>query len=699
MKGGRSHFFPILGKSVTVPLSSALLCACLTGGCRGGEQPDAAGGRRTAVRPSILLVTLDTTRADAIGPEARGVRTPAFDAIAARGLRFRRAYATVPETLPSHSSMMTGLYPGGHGVHENGRYLSAAHPLAAERLKQAGYHTAAFVSSFVLARRFGLVRGFDVYDDQQPQARAERSARETTDRALAYLREQPVHPLLLWVHYFDPHHPYEPPEPFRREHADEPYLGEIAAMDQELGRLVRAFEEHVKKAGGTAAIVVAGDHGEGLGDHGESLHGNLLYQSTMHVPLVIAGPGVQTEVSDTPVSTRRIFHTLLDWAGLDGTNSLRRSQDAAEEIVLGEAMKPFLSYGWQPQIMVVAGRQKAISAGQTEIYDVFADPAEARNLSGDVSLAPDVRKALDEYPVPSPDAASGPENLDEDSRRTLASLGYVSGIAVPPVRRDAPRAVDMVHLFDEIERASDLFVKEEYARVVPLLEKILAVDPNNLDAALRLATAHSALGHEERAEQAFRKAAAIAPRSQDVRVYLALHYARGKEWQRAAPLLEALAAEAPERVPVLEALAVVRERQGHIRESVDLRRKIYSVRSPSAVELVQLGQLAMHLEDTPLAIESFEEARALQGRSFEHDLELGVLYFAARQFDRARLALDRVPPTHPEYPMALFKRAQVSVLLGEPDQAARVAAARRRADETTRDLIARERLFQGARTP
>ena len=233
-------------------------------------------------------MTLDTTRADAIGPEAKGVETPAFNALAARGRRFRQAYATVPETLPSHASMLTGLYPAGHGIHENARYLSETHTVLAERLRQTGYGTAACVSSFILARRFGLARGFEAYDDELSPRSVERSAAETTARALAQLAEKPRPPLFMWVHYFDPHAPYTPPEPFRSRYAKTPYLGEVAAMDQQLGRLVQAFEELVP---GPIAIVVAGDHGEGLGDHGESQHGNLLYQSTMRVPLLLVGPG------------------------------------------------------------------------------------------------------------------------------------------------------------------------------------------------------------------------------------------------------------------------------------------------------------------------------------------------------------------------------------------------------------------------
>ena len=171
---------------------------------------------------SILLVTLDTTRADAIGPEATEVVTPAFNELAKTSRRFVQAYTAVPQTLPSHTSMMTGLYPGGHGLHENGRYLSPTQPLVAERLRAAGYRTAAFVSAFAVARRFGLARGFDVYDDEMPEPRNERSARDTTDRVLGYLAKPSTQPLFLWVHYYDPHFPYEPPEPFRSRYAISP---------------------------------------------------------------------------------------------------------------------------------------------------------------------------------------------------------------------------------------------------------------------------------------------------------------------------------------------------------------------------------------------------------------------------------------------------------------------------------------------
>ncbi|MBA2305476.1 MAG: sulfatase-like hydrolase/transferase, partial [Acidobacteria bacterium] len=634
----------------------------LAAGCSDDTGAPSAG-HTSGMRPSILLVTLDTTRADAIGPDAAGMQTPAFTALASRGMRFRQAYATVPETLPSHGSMMTGLYPAGHGIHENGRFLSSTHPVLAERLQQGGYQTAAFVSSFVLAKRFGLARGFEVYDDQL-RGGAERSSKETTDQALAYLAGTTTRPRLVWVHYFDPHTPYTPLEPFLGRHAGKPYFGEIEQMDVQLGRLVQAFEAATTRSGGTAAIIIAADHGEGLGEHGEQQHGHLLYQSTMRVPLLIVGPGVTAGVNETPVSTRRIFQTVLDWAGQESSGSLRT---AAQEVVLGEAMKPFLSYGWQPQIMAVEARAKAILAGKVETYDLAADPGELRNLGSGTSMPPSMRKALDEYPVPSIETARAPDNLSDDARRGLASLGYVSGGSAPAIRKDAPRPADMTSLFPIVDLASGLFVQERYGEAIPLLKEVLVRDPYNLDAALRLATAHSTLGQDVEAVAAFKRAAAISPRSPDARLYFALHYARGNDWPHAVPILERIVAEQPERLAAIEGLSNVRRRQGRLTEAVQLQKKIHALRTPSDAELLDLGQLAMAAGQTPVAIQAFEKARTSQGASFKHHLELGVLYLAARRLAEAREALDRVPATHPEYPMALFKRAQVSVLLNEPD--------------------------------
>lgn len=660
-------------------------CSLLIFGCseqRVDDEPAVA-----VDRPSILLITLDTTRADSIGPDAVGVETPEFNQIAARGKRFTNAYATVPETLPSHTSMMTGLYPAGHGVHENARYIPDSARLVAEILQQEGYRTAAFISAYPLGRQFGIARGFEVFDDQLDGS-AERRAATTTERALDWLDDQRDGPLFLWVHYFDPHHPYEPPPPFDDRYHENPYLGEIAAMDEQIGRLVSSFEDATQHQ---TAIILAGDHGEGLGEHGEQQHGNLVYQSTMLVPLVLAGPEVEPGIVDEAVSSRRIFHTILDWAGLDRSQSLLRRD--ASEVVVGEAMKPYLQYGWQPQIMAVEGAVKVIHAGRIESYDLSEDPNERNDRSNELDLSRELRQAIREYPLPSLKPSPSAGALSDEDRRQLASLGYVSSDTRPVIRVDAPRPADMTQLFGTLDKASGAFVAGDYRQAIPLLQSILEQDPHNLMTALRLAAAYSALGRHDQAMEAFERAADIAPESADVHHYLALHHLRRGDWRAATPLLERVLEREPNRLPAVEALSQVREQEGRFQDALDLLDRALTMKGASAHDLERKGRLAMALSRTPTAIEAFEALRSIQGNGFDHHLELGVLYVDAKRFSDARDMLEQVQPSDPDYPMALFKRAQVSVLLGEPDSATWIALARKHANEVTRPLIERERLF------
>ena len=234
-------------------------------------------------------------------------------------------------------------------------------------------------------------------------------------------------------------------------------------------------------------------------------------------------------------------------------------------------MKPFLEYGWQPQIMAVQGRQKAIFAGTTELYDLAADPREARNLGGGADVPSALRKALDDYPVPSPEAARVPAALSAEDRQKLASLGYVSATAAPVVRKDAPRPADMVGLFDALEEASTLFVQAKYAQVIPLLERILGGGP--LQPRRDAAAGDSALGAWARGEGARGVPPGRGARAEvggRPKMYLALHYARGKDWAQAVPVLEQIVAASPERLPAVEGLAVLRARQGRLEEAVGL---------------------------------------------------------------------------------------------------------------------------------
>ena len=646
------------------------------------------------VQPSILLVTLDTTRADRVGIESDLVDTPHLEALATRGVYFEQAYSVTPTTLPSHTSMLTGLYPADHRVRENGRVIDKKLELLPALLKGRGYDTAAFVSGFPLASQFGLFRGFGHYDDAFVSDAAERSASETTDLAVAWL-EGKASPLFMWVHYFDPHEPYQPPEPFRSQYANEPYLGEIAYMDQELGRLVTAFDEQFQ--GQPWKIIVVGDHGEGLGDHGEALHGNLLYQGTMRVPLIVAGSGIVAGTSNRAVSVRQVFDTVLDWSGESRVGENRAGGLFGEEAepVLAEALKPYMQYGWQPQFMAILDGIKVISSGDIEIYDVRIDPGEANNLDSLIEPDPALWDAIEAYSVRAlADHAQEQQGLSQEALDKLASLGYVGSSGNSKVRDNAPNPRDMIHLFHDMDIGAGLFIRRDYAASIPVFTRVLEADPHNFMAALRLAVAYSVTGNKVHAQKYFDRARAIDPSSTDLRHYQAMHYMKDEQWDLARPLFESVLAESPDRIPALAGLAKVYSSQGELKKAIRQLERIVKIKDSPGLEWARIGQLRMALHDTKGAIRAFEIARKMLDDQFTFHMELGLLYMADRRFKEAASSLDRVSSPHPAYAMALFKRAQTSVLLRENDREQRVRKAWMGADKTTKPLIEAEGLFK-----
>src|SRR5262249_7792642 len=363
-----------------------------------------------AGRPNVLLITIDTFRADRVGT---GV-APAIDRLAASGVRYTNARTAVPLTLPSHTTIHTGLLPPQHGVRENGAgSLDESHRTIARLLKDAGYRTAAFVGAFVLDRRFGLAQGFDTYDDRIPRdpnaterLEAERPAGAVIDRALEWFArpnpsnlQSPVpnppnppnpqspipNPFFVWIHLYDPHAPYEPP-PGYRGRTKTPYDDEIAYADGEVARLLVRLRP--SGALDRTLIIVAGDHGEGLGDHGERTHGMLLYESTLRVPLLIAAPGRTPETVDTAVSLSEIAPTILRAAGLTpppemtGRDLLTvRLKPDPDPDLYSETEYPRIA-GWSPLQALTDGRWKAIRAGSaTEVYDLQSDAHEEHDVA------------------------------------------------------------------------------------------------------------------------------------------------------------------------------------------------------------------------------------------------------------------------------------------------------------------------------
>jgi arylsulfatase A-like enzyme/Tfp pilus assembly protein PilF len=394
--------------------------------------------------PNVLLVTIDTLRADRVGAYgARDVATPTLDALAARGVLFEQAMAAVPLTLPSHASLLTGQYPATHGVRHNAVFvLGDEAETLAERFAEAGYATGAVMGAAVLDRDFGLAQGFEFYDAEMPTERAsaagfyERSAKAVTDRALTWLAGERG-PFFLWVHYYDVHAKYSPPEPFKTRFQRHPYDGEAAFVDQELGRLLAALESEKRLA--NTVVAVTADHGEGLGEHGEESHTYFIYDSVLHVPMILAGPGLPAGKRIAPVAPNTaLAPTLLALAGVpplahtDASDlaPLWRQEVAASTAgeAYAESLAGELDHGWAPIHAIRSDRFHYIRAPRPELFDLASDPRQRRNLLP--SQAPEHVAAVEAgeariAALLAGSAEANPLAVDAETRAQVEALGYV----------------------------------------------------------------------------------------------------------------------------------------------------------------------------------------------------------------------------------------------------------------------------------
>ncbi len=447
--------------------------------------------------PSVVLITLDTTRADALGCYgAKGDPTPNLDRLAARGVRFEHAQAPTPLTLPSHASMLSGRYPPELGVRDNSPTpVPASIPLVQEAYRTAGHFTAAFVSAEPVRAHWGLKRGFDLYNDATARVSRlsppERRGDRTVEIALQWLRVwlKTDKPFFLWVHLFDPHHPYTAPEPFASRFKD-PYTAEVAFADHCVGRLLRELD-----AAGRAdrtAIVVAADHGEGRGEHGEATHGHLIQQSTMRVPLIFSWPEHWRSgaTAPEPVSLADVAPTLyhlLDVAapatsGRTLLATLRGERAPAPRPIYGESLYDFVHFGWAPLYSIRDGNRVLIDAdGETRLFDLARDPGERRDLA---ETEPDVARRLARELAR---IRSGFATAKTDAGSLTAPPGYLQGSAAGPAlardrSRRGKRPIPMTRMpaVDAFEAAKDAsFRTTDRDDALSAIDRLLADDPDN----------------------------------------------------------------------------------------------------------------------------------------------------------------------------------------------------------------------------
>lgn len=490
---------------------------------------------------NVVVVTLDTTRADRIGAYgAKDVETPVLDSIARDGVQFDQAVSVAPLTLPAHSSIFTGKFPPEHGVRDNGGFFLGPEQLTlAEVLKARGYRTGAFVAAYVLDSKWGIDQGFDTYfDDFDLSSKRgfslgaiQRPANEVMDKALPWVRESRGKPFFAWIHLYDPHAPYRPPEPFATRYKDRPYNGEIAFTDSQLGRLVT----ELKSIGiyDRTVLVVMGDHGESLGDHGESAHGFFIYNGVTHVPFLIRSPFSQTQhrrVAD-PVRSVDVMPTVLDMlgiaapGGISGVSLAPLMAGSVPELGLdaySEAMYPLHHYGWSDLRALRSGRYKVIDAPRPELYDIDRDPLESTNLFAErrplaERMIGQLRTMEERF---NKTVASLPAaDVDPEARERLAALGYVGSFVANASESRTGRAdpKDKIGLFNKLGTATDLTRERDdnpeatFARIVALLEEVVREDPTVIDGWFMLGTQYLRHNDPKKAVEYFKRTLSLKP--------------------------------------------------------------------------------------------------------------------------------------------------------------------------------------------
>jgi arylsulfatase A-like enzyme len=494
------------------------------------------------VTERVVLITVDTLRADRLGCYgAERAHTPRMDTLAASGVRFETAISPAPLTLPAHASLMTALDPPQHGVRHNSIHrLPESLPTLAESLRAAGFSTAAFVGAVVLDRRFGLARGFEVYDDEGHRwssptvGYSERTADAVVDAALEWLASAPPR-FFLWVHFYDPHARYTPPPGFAAGFASDRYAGEIAFVDGELGRLLDGVEAHFGASG--TLVALTSDHGESLGEHGEQTHAYGIYDATQRIPLILSGPGLPAgRVVEAPVRLIDVAPTLLAAVGLPSLPAAA-GRDLAPRIAAAgsaeggepaylETLATHLDYGWSPLVGLRTRRFKYIRAPRPELYDLVADPDELHDLAAE---RPELVRRLDaelELRLAGARSESVHVELSETERASLRSLGYlvpaVAGVGAgdrgPLSQRGGPDPKDEIGLLERVARAEGLAERGRLAEGLALLEELAEPPPHVriLRASLRQNAGRSALAVEDA-----RRALALEPRRVDARLILA----------------------------------------------------------------------------------------------------------------------------------------------------------------------------------
>jgi arylsulfatase A-like enzyme/Tfp pilus assembly protein PilF len=665
---------------------------------------------------NVLLVTIDTLRADAIGAYGNAsASTPWIDRLAAGGVRFDRAHASTVITLPSHANILSGVYPFRHGVRENAGFrFPAATETVATILRGRGYRTAAFVSAFPLDARFGLTRGFDVYDDHFPKSDAtafrvpERRGADTVAAALRWIdtvddtqSRGGDRPWFAWVHLYEPHFPYTPREPYASRYRDHPYWGEVAAADAALGPLLQRI---VDGSGRRATLVVlTGDHGESLGEHGEMTHGLFAYEGTLHVPLILYQPRLLTPRAVAAAARHvDLLPTVLDAIGaalpaaLDGRSLLPLAAGAPAAPVASyfESLSASINRGWAPLYGVVRGELKYIDLPIPELYDLRADPGEMRDLSQ--SRAADVRelqRLLGE--LRAADRRAAPARENPETREQLRSLGYLTGASAAKTRyTDADDPKRLIAIDREIEDVVSRYQHGDLPGAIALAERVVRERPDMPISLVHLAFLANEAGDHPRATAAIRKALALNPSALDVAALAGAYLTEAGRADEAIACLKPYATAADPDVDVLNAYGVALATAGRTREALEVFGHARTVDPASGLALVNVATIHLMQGDRDRAAVAFHDALAADPTLARAHNGLGVVAAERHEYETAIDEWRRAVGLDPRDYQALFNLGDLLIRLGRTAEARPyweryLAAVPRTVDVRDRDRVRR----------
>jgi arylsulfatase A-like enzyme/Flp pilus assembly protein TadD len=674
---------------------------------------------------NVILITVDTLRADKIGCYGNGnVATPTMDAFAAQGIRYERAISQTPLTLPSHTTIMTGTLPIFHGVRDNGGFVVPAELVTmAEAFKTKGYDTAAFVAAYVLDSKWGLNQGFDTYFDKFDLSRFEkislgevqRPANEVIDEALGWIDKKKDGKFFAWIHLYDPHTPYAPPEPFKSQYAQNPYLGEISYTDTQLARLWDFLDRNGLRD--NLFLIFTSDHGESLGEHEETTHGFFVYQAALHVPLIIATPfpELRGRISSETVGLVDVMPTVCEMAGIPIPAEVQGRSlvpsffvpgAAADRLAYSETFYPRYHYGWSDLRSVQDGRFKLILAPVPELYDLDRDPGEEKNL---VYLEKKVFEDLSARAgVLMEEAGRNAlevdlQNVDEETREKLAALGYVGSFMdsakLQGKKLANPR--DKIGVFNELSKARESGLGGDSEEAIRTIQAIIAEDPAITDAHFGLGNVLYKARRFEEAVESFKKAIDLKPddsfaviniancyqamgRFDEAEKYVLDYMAKGfddsqlffllgtlmvnhKEPEKAVPYFEKCLAGNPRSASAHNGLAAIylnrsadgdlARAEGHLSAASAINPTLQSLR----YNIAQLREKQNRLAE---AADLYLQEIADSPKSFKALFNLSRVYRLMGREEEEYDTLQKTIAADPEFPIAYFYLARIELRRG-----------------------------------